>query len=202
MLPYHLHGITQHALVQYCSGIAIQNSSHDPFYGSRFVWFYSSEIPSCSIRHLFSVDDPVSHLDSSLFSSGIVGECLIFREAVRTWWMPAVHWPSNSALIFKHNYWNNFFFSFLIQQWKKTAEAHVRPGNSHKGLLEKTKKCPDLKCADGVWRETAHPGSSQLCLALTVPFTHYLISFDPGINKTDERNNYQVPRFTWRTTEH
>lgn len=25
------------------------------------------------------VNDPVSHLDSSLFSSGIVGECLIFR---------------------------------------------------------------------------------------------------------------------------
>lgn len=78
-LPYHLHGPTQHALVQYLSGIAIQNPSHDPFYGSTFVCFYSAEIPSCSIRHLFSVDDPVSHLDSSLFSSGIEGECLIFR---------------------------------------------------------------------------------------------------------------------------
>lgn len=79
MLPYHLHGLTQHALVQYLSGIAVQNPSHDPFYGSSFVCFYSAEIPSCSIRHLFGWMTLFLIWTPPYFPLALGGECSIFR---------------------------------------------------------------------------------------------------------------------------
>lgn len=123
--------ITQHPAVQYFTKIHIQTFYMITFTDQSLVFqrIQKSQLlnqTSISAKEP-QVNDPVPHLDSSLFSSGVVGECLIFTGSCQNMMNASSRLALKTCINILSTITGTKFFFQKIQLCKMTAEAHARP---------------------------------------------------------------------------